>query len=207
MSAAAFPTTYRDASRPVARPRGFTLVEVVLVLSLLVVIAAVSIPFLNGSFSRAHLNSASDILRDAWSRGRLSAMQSGQIQAFRFEPKGTHFQLVSLDKLSLPESNEPPFEDPDAEHEATDILRLSPSRLPDNVIFAAGDVAASSQVAATLGALQVGTWSAPILFNPDGTTSDASLLLQNDRGQTIRVTLRGLTGIANAGDVGREEVP
>ena len=50
-------------------------------------------------------------------------------------------------------------------------------------------------------------WSPPILFNPDGTTSDASLVLQNDKGQTIRVTLRGLTGIADASDVGREAMP
>jgi type II secretory pathway pseudopilin PulG len=195
------------ASHPVARPSGLTLVEVVLVLSLLVVIAAVSMPLLNGSFSRAHLNSASELLRDAWSRGRLAAMQSGQIQTFRFEPKGGHFQLRSLDELGLPESSELPEEDPDAEHSASDILRLSPSRLPDNVIFAAGDVAASSQVAALLGSSKAEAWSAPILFNPDGTTSDASLLLQNDRGQTIRVTLRGLTGIASAGEIGSEEAP
>ena len=198
---------YRVASRPVARPSGFTLVEVVLVLSLLVVIAAVSIPLLNGSFSRARLNSASDLLRDAWSRGRLAAMQSGQIQAFRFEPNGAQFQLVPLDELSLPENSAPPTDDSDAEHSESDILRLSPSRLPDNVIFAAGDVAASSQVAALLGSMKSGDWSAPILFNPDGTTSDASLLLQNDRGQTIRVTLRGITGIATASEVGNEEVP
>jgi hypothetical protein len=45
------------------------------------------------------------------------------------------------------------------------------------------------------------------LFNPDGTTSDASILLQNDTGQTIRVTLRGLTGVADASDVGQEAAP
>ena len=195
------------ASRPVARPSGLTLVEVVLVLSLLVVIGAVSMPLLSGAFSRAHLNSASDLLRDAWSRGRLAAMRTGQAQAFRFEPKGGQFQLLRLDELSLPESSELPEEDPDAERSASDILRLSPSRLPDKVIFAAGDVAASNQVAALLGPSKAEAWSAPILFNPDGTTSDASLLLQNDRGQTIRVTLRGLTGIASASEVGSEEAP
>jgi hypothetical protein len=33
------------------------------------------------------------------------------------------------------------------------------------------------------------------------------VLLQNDQGMTIRVILRGLTGIANAGNVGKEAVP
>ena len=65
---------FDPASRPVVRPNGLTLVEVILVLSLLVVIGAISVPLLNGSFSRAHLNAAADLLRDAWSRSRLTAV-------------------------------------------------------------------------------------------------------------------------------------
>jgi Tfp pilus assembly protein FimT len=198
---------FDDASRPVARPNGLTLVEVILVLSLLVIIGAVSVPVMNGSFSRARLNGAADMLRDAWSRGRLAAMQSGKTCAFRFEPKGSRFQLRTLDELSLPESDELAPDDKDAEHEAVDILRLTQNRLPDDVIFAAGDVATSAQVLATLGSQKEAVWSDPILFNPDGTTSDASLVMQNDKGLTIRVTLRGLTGIASASDVGNEVVP
>lgn len=195
------------ASRPVARHNGLTLVEVILVLSLLVVVAAVSVPYLNGSFSRAHLSSASDLVRGAWSGARLSAMQSGRAFVFRFEPKGSRFQIVALSQLDMPESNQLPPDDPDAQHSAADILRLSKNRLPDNVIFAAGDVATSAQVMATLGSSKDQSWSDPILFNPDGTTSDASLVLQNDQGLTIRVTLRALTGIASASDVGNEAVP
>lgn len=197
---------FGHASRPVVRPNGLTLVEVILVLSLLVVIAAISVPAMNGSFSRAHLSAGADLLRDAWSRGRLTAMQSGQIQAFRFEPKGARFQLVALDQLGMPESQSLAPDD-GSEHSEHDILRLAPARLPDNVIFAAGDVASSAQATAMLGSSSDATWSQPIMFNPDGTTSDASLLLQNDQGQTIRVTLRGLTGIASASEVGNEVAP
>ena len=106
----------------------------------------------------------------------------------------------------MPESEGLPEDDSDDEHSAHDILRLSLSRLPDNVIFAAGDVATSAQAMAMLGSAKDGAWSEPIMFNPDGTTSDASLLLQNDQGHTIRVTLRGLTGIASASEVGNEAV-
>src|SRR3954451_13743610 len=193
--------------RPLARPGGFTLVEVILVLSLLVIVASVSMPYLNKSFSRAHLNAATDILRDALNRGRLTAMQSGEVQAFRCEPKGARFQLLALDKLSLPESSVPPPDNTDGEHSENDILRLAPPRLPDNVIFADAEVAASNQVGAMLGKFKDDSWSMPILFNPDGTTSDASILLQNDLGQTIRVTLRGMTGLVSSGEVGSEAVP
>jgi Tfp pilus assembly protein FimT len=93
------------APRPVTRSAGLTLIEVVLVMSLLVVIASITMPFLGNSFSRAHLNAAGDILRDALTRGRMTAMQSGEIQAFRCEPKGARFQLVALDKLSPKAAN------------------------------------------------------------------------------------------------------
>lgn len=186
---------------------GLTLVEVILVLALLVVIGAVSAPLLEGSFSRAGLHGASDLLRAAWAKARLAAMESGQTHVFRFEPNGSRFQMVALDALGLPESEELQPADPNIEHRAVDILRLSQNRLPDGVIFAAGDVSTSSQIMATLPDAAEGPWSSPILFHPDGTTSDASLVLSNARQQTIRVTLRGLTGISNATEVGVEAVP
>jgi prepilin-type N-terminal cleavage/methylation domain-containing protein len=192
------------APRPVTRPTGLTLIEVVLVMSLLVVIASITMPFLGKSFSRAHLNGASDILRDALTRGRLTAMQTGVIQAFRCEPRGARFQLVALDKLSLPESSQPPPDKTDGEHSVHDILRLAPPRLPDNVIFASADIADSNQVGALYGSMKDDSWSAPILFNPDGTTSDASILLRSDQGQTIRVTLRGVTGLVSSSAVASE---
>ena len=57
------------------------------------------------------------------------------------------------------------------------------------------------------GGVAVEGWSPPVLFYPDGTASDASVLLSNERGLTLRVTLRGLTGIARPGEIGREVVP
>ena len=41
-------------------------------------------------------------------------------------------------------------------------------------------------------------WSTPILFFPDGTASQATVVLQNDRSQYVRLTIRGLTGVARA---------
>jgi prepilin-type N-terminal cleavage/methylation domain-containing protein len=187
--------------------RGLTLVEVILVLALLVVVGAVSAPLLEGSFSRAGLHGAGDALRGTWAKARLAAMQTGQTYVFRFEPNGSRFQIVALNQLGLPEASELEPDDPDAEHEAVDMLRISRNRLPDGVVFASGDVSSSSQLLATLPGAVEGPWSGPILFHPDGTTSDASVLLLNNRQTTIRVTLRGLTGISNTSDVAAEPVP
>jgi hypothetical protein len=195
-----------DAPRPWRRS-GLTLVELCLVLALLVVVAALAVPAMQGTFSRAALHGGGDLLRGAWAKARLAAMQSGQVYAFRFEPNGSRFQIVALNAIGLPESSEMAPDDPDTAHDVSDMLRLPTSRLPEGVVFAAGDISASNQVSAIMPESSAGPWSMPVLFRPDGTTSDASILLTNDRQQTIRVTLRGLTGISNTIDAGDEVLP
>ena len=55
-----------------------TLVEICLVLALLVVIAALTVPAMQGTFSRAALEAAARIVRGGLAKARLAAMQSGQ---------------------------------------------------------------------------------------------------------------------------------
>jgi prepilin-type N-terminal cleavage/methylation domain-containing protein len=188
------------------RRRGLTLIEICLVLTLLVVIASFALPLLGGAIERRSLMSGAGLLQAGLIRARLAAMQSGQAYVVRLEPKGSRFQVLSLDQLSLPESQELPQEDPDAEHSTYDILRFFKTRLPDGVVFGHADVSSSNQLTATMGSAGDGPWSAPILFRPDGTTSDASIVLVNEPGQTVRVTLRGLTGTSIASEVGKESV-
>ena len=44
-------------------------------------------------------------------------------------------------------------------------------------------------------------WSDPIFFYPDGSTSDARLLLVGERHATVRMMLRGVMGSVAVGDV------
>jgi Tfp pilus assembly protein FimT len=187
--------------------RGLTLVEVVLVLALLVVIGALSIPLMEGFLSRATLQSSSELLRGAWAKARFAAIQSGSTHVFRFEPGGRRFQIVSLGALGTPANTELQPVDPEAAPDADSIVRLSENRLGDGIVFARADVSSSAHVVATLPMVADGPWSQPILFHPDGTTSDASVLISNGDQKTIRVTLRGLTGVAHAADVENEAVP
>ncbi|MCI0332372.1 MAG: prepilin-type N-terminal cleavage/methylation domain-containing protein [Planctomycetes bacterium] len=196
----------RFAEKHVLR-RGLTLVELVLVLALLVVISAISVPLLEGSFSRAALHSGGDLLRGAWATARLAAMQSGATHVFRFEPNGSRFQIVALNALGAPEASDLAPIDPEAEPPATEFVRLSENRLPDGIIFTGGNISSSAQVLATLPSAAEGPWSQPILFHPNGTTSDASVLLANSRQAMIRVTLRGLTGISQTAEVESEAAP
>jgi prepilin-type N-terminal cleavage/methylation domain-containing protein len=193
------------AKRP-PRRRGLTLIEICLVLTLLVVIASFAVPLLGGAIERRSLMSGAGMLQAGWTRARLAAMQSGQTYVVRLQPKGSQFQVLSLDQLVMPESQELPPDNPDAEETPYDILRFFKTRLPSGVIFGRADVANSNQLTATVGSSGDGPWSAPIVFRPDGTTSDASVLIVNEPGHTIRITLRGLTGTSIASEVGKEDV-
>ena len=200
-----FVSCAHEASRP-PRRRGLTLVEICLVLALLVVIASFAIPLLGGAVERRALMSGAGLLQAGWTRARLAAMQSGQTYVVRFEPKGSRFQVLSLDQLGCPKVRSCRQKIRTPNTRTYDILRLFKTRLPDGVIFGHADVANSNQLTATMGSSGDGPWSAPILFRPDGTTSDASVLLVNEPGQTVRVTLRGLTGTSVASEVGKEDV-
>ena len=181
----------------------------ILVLSLLVIIGAVSAPLLSGSMTRARLQHSGELVRAAWAKARLAAMQSGDTYVFRYEPQGSRFEITPLSSFTAAgaTATAPLVEGPD-EIEDVNIFRQSQSTLPQGIVFASGDVTAVPQLAAAAAAAGgEGGWSAPILFYADGSTSDAVVLLANDQQLTQRVTLRGLTGISRAGELGHEAAP
>jgi Tfp pilus assembly protein FimT len=190
------------SARRSPRP-ALTLVEVLLVLALLVVAAAVTAPIMSSSIDRARLIHGGDLLRAAWAKARLSAMQAGDTYAFRFEPKGSRYQIALVSAISATDANSvnslPSETSTGDEYSDSDVLRLSRERLPEGVIFDSAQMANDAQSGAPAAAS--GDWSVPILFYPDGAAADAVVLLANSRGLKLRVTLRGLTGISRASEV------
>ena len=76
--------------------------------------------------------------------------------------------------------------------------------LPENIFFVATEtssVAPSQPWAATppaYGSLDA-AWAEPVYFYPDGTTTDARLVLENEFNDQLELSLRGLTGVATVG--------
>jgi len=186
-----------------ARRPAVTLVEVILVLALLVVIGAVVVPILAGSLADARLRHGGDVVRSAWGKARVAAMQSGEPVVFRCEPNGARYQIERLSTLASPDAAAvntlPPDDFDEAEYHDADVLRLARARLPAGIVVVSADAAAAPLVAA--GTTAAGGWSTPILFYPNGTASDAVVQLANADGATLRVTLRGLTGSSRASEV------
>jgi len=184
--------------------------ELLLVLGILVAVAAASAPALTGAMKRMRLTSAADIVRTQWTKAHVRAMKTGRIQVFRFEVGGNKYSVqpwiggddelesdvTSLESMQMaaPVENLPP--------EETGAEQL----LPDGVLFLAGEAAAegrSLRVEEQVQSLGAGTaaWSAPILFYPDGSASDAYVIVGDEREVGIKLELRGMTGAVKVGEI------
>ena len=67
------------------RRAGFTLIEVILVLTILVAIAALGIPMMRGTLAQQRLKYAADQIRGEWLDTRVKAMEEGQIFCIRYK--------------------------------------------------------------------------------------------------------------------------
>ncbi len=87
-------------------------------------------------------------------------------------------------------------------------------QLTDGFVFTKGERTLDARAAATESQLSSndsadGTSdnAPPILFYPDGTTSEAVVTVSDKTGRSISVTLRGLTGVSRLGDIFTGEAP
>jgi prepilin-type N-terminal cleavage/methylation domain-containing protein len=212
----------KHSSPDISSRRGMTLLELMLVLALLVVVGAMAMPALKGPFANQRLRKAGEMIRVEWNRARIQAMKTGQIQMFRYETDGKVFYvqpyLTEQDYLEA-DAMESTARDPSMAAQATGTSgaampgaaasvqpQLRQRELPDGVIFAGGYFESDSRSAqiqqeSQAALMAAGNQVAPILFYPDGTTSDAELILSNDQQLFVRVTLRSLTGIAKVSDL------
>lgn len=186
--------------------RAFTLVEMLLVLAVLVLLAAISVPVFYRSVRDATLRSAAEQVRTEWNKAHIKAMKSGRIQVFRFQPGGRRFQIEPYtavdDTIDAVNSTStfappPPAPSPDSANEN------SRSQLPEGIKFLEGMTAEEERAKAVEESMGGGggAWSRPILFYPDGVSSDAWLVVADEHNSAIRVELRGLTGLAVLGDI------
>lgn len=191
------------------RPHGYTLIEVMLVLALLAGISAVIWPALQKPFATRRLSSAADTVRTQWSHARVEAMRSGHTYTFRFAVNGDHFRVAkdtpagpAAPAASSVEAKETITTDcvEDGGAMPADIAVPPDDKiLPEGIKFSSGEPTdaapgATDDFATQSSSDMTDCWSDPIFFYPDGTTSDARLMLINDYRSVIELVLRGLTG-------------
>lgn len=204
------------AVRRSARRGAMTLLEILLVLALIVVVFAVAVPTLTGSFSNQRLKQSGEVVRAAFSRARVEAMRSGRIQAFHSQIWGNKYGIVPWYMAEDAVDADLPADTDvtSAPHAGWALINEQMAEtLPDGVMFVSQveivddrtEAIAAEAAEATARTSRFGTaWSPPILFYPDGTTSDARVVLRNERGWMVTVELRGLTGVASVARPERE---
>lgn len=200
---------------PMARRRGMTLFELLLVLVLLVVVGSLAAPLFEGSFASIRLRRGTDQVLAAWSQARTQAIEAGQIYQFRFSPTAGNYRVEPwLNGLEVDASEREELTR-NSEYNTTAENELASwtleETLPEAIVFDAAESINKDELGESsitqLDQSSLSEWSVPILFYPDGTTSSASLLLTNGKQLYRRATLRSLTGVARASDLlTRDEV-
>lgn len=185
-----------------------SLLELLIVLGLLVVVAAMAIPTLERPMQAERLRRAAQLVQAQWDRARVRAMQSGQIMVFQYQPESGRFRVQpwTTDDFAL-ESSEM-LTNADASSSAATALTYT-DVLPEGIEFFTSITLSETRSITieeelsklTQSVSPDNSWSAPVLFYPDGTATTAEVTLANDSGSYITIRLRGLTGIARISDV------
>jgi len=197
------------------RRRGLTLMEVLLVLALLVAMGAMVWPNLQRPFAAERLRRAGDQVRAHWSRARNRAIDSGEVYSFRCQLQGSRYLIERYAGLDIDQAVTSTGFAATASDNATpgtpalSIDKTLPAGVTMSDLQTEADARTSSQ------AMEFGnedpsqsrdeTWSTPVLFFPDGTSTTAELTLTNQYGATVMISLRGLTGGSRLGEVSADE--
>jgi type II secretory pathway pseudopilin PulG len=206
---------------------GITLVELLLVVTLLVIIGSLAAPAVTSSFASVRLRRAGDRIITCWANARAQAIETGVPRQFRFMPESGEAciepasvvptdpalaaAIPGLDPTlstsaaapAEPATSNPLGPPPTDDDGATPTFNIA---LAEPIKFHSGDSQVEDPLTQErrvdpLATSSGSSWSLPILFFPDGSASHASIVLTNDRNQFLRLTLRGLTGTARASEV------
>ena len=192
------------------RRRGYTLMEMLLVVAIMVTVAAMVLPALYGPMQDQRLLKAADLIRAEWATTRLTAMKTGRIQLFRYDVGANTYAVEAWQgdmddadpQVSATATSTPQMTARQEGDKTTDPAALDAGKLPNSVTFFQGQTTSDARSAQVDGSAS--STSAPstgdsqkIVFYPDGTTTDASLTLTNER-CFVQLNLRGLTGQSQA---------
>jgi len=188
------------------RRAGFSLLELLLVVAILVLLAALVAPNVVARIQENRVVQAAEAVRDVIARSRTFALDAGVDYQFRYESSGRNFVVLPLEME--PVDSNSTFGD----SETSNYVRLT-GELDNGLRLLAVDddhQTVESLETAWFGQLpnslqlSQATWSSPIIFRFDGTADDAEFQVTTDDKVTVDLTIRGLTGSVSVSRVYRE---
>lgn len=183
----------------------FTLLELVLVLAIIAVVAALASPNVIQAFRRQTLKNSGDAIRAEWAKARTRAMTSGRVQIFRCSMGGNQYRTDTWVSASDAFGVTGQASAAAPQQIGLDATSSQDFReLPNGVSFYASDTVSESRELATdaeVGGVAGSMYERRIYFYPDGTCTTGQVVLINDRQQFVVVELRGLTGASRVSEV------
>ncbi len=190
------------------RSGGFTIVELLLALAIVVTLAAMVVPSFGGLLADRRVARSGDQLRVEMMQARLSAMRSGRTYLMQVLVESNQVRVRPwVDMNDMTETLDQTggssmlmtggnviggqMQEVDVEAEGREVT------LPENIKV--GDVRVESTPRSYMIDSQAQAqggdgWSQPVLFFPDGSTSTAAITLSTEGVGRVIVLLRGLTG-------------
>jgi len=161
--------------------QGFTLLEVLLVMAILVIMLAVAMPTLEGMMGNTRTRGAADEVTRAWATARSRSIDNGVPYRFAVQPESSKYRVA-------PDRDE--YWSGDSGNDTDDGTVLA-GALPEGIRF---------QLDANQPAMSNGSdsnWTPVVIFLPDGTSrADARIVVHpGDDGSPLYISVRALTGI------------
>jgi len=184
------------------RQRGFTLIEMLLVLALMVMLLGIAYPSLARLRLETQLKQGTESVRLQVKQARLHALESGLEYQFRFEPGGKRFIVVPADYSTIQvqqtvnqqSGNSKPQEVYwKALGQFETKVRFSPNSsdqgvpaqpLPKEFLTGFDQPDELSRV----------NWSPPLIFRADGSARDFAVQIEAENGSYLTLSVRGITG-------------
>src|SRR5947209_19190334 len=123
------------------RRRGYTLLELLLVLAIIVIAAAAVAPSFRGVMRSATLKSAANDVRAALTKAHVLAMKSGRTHVFQYELGGSKYKIEAY--IAGDDELESAHGDPSGAFAGSSTAQqtMLDKSLPEGIKFSAGDAA------------------------------------------------------------------
>jgi prepilin-type N-terminal cleavage/methylation domain-containing protein len=172
----------------VARRRGFTLFELILVMAVLLLAFFIALPAIQPMVATNNLQAASDTVQAHWTEMRTRAIAEGRPYRFAIKEKTGEYKIA-------PDTKEFWGGDGDADVAKTDVKPLVvEDKLPGKIVFQKYEVTCCDSCAAAQGQ-GAGGWSHVLTFLPNGTArEDVQISFGQDGARSLTLVMRGMTG-------------
>lgn len=174
-----------------SKRRGYTVLELMLVVVIIVAAASITFPLASYLLERNRVSAALDQVKGRWIKLRSLAMEQGRAYTFKATDGTGQYRIE-------------PDQDVELSADADDEPWIEDGQLPEGVIFVKDPAVLRNSTPPSGG----GSPEPVVTFLPDGTASSDALLIVGVPGQVPRgLRVRGLTGTILAADLTQEERP